>query len=99
MATGHRTLPCGPGLAGGFTPTPLPEQRLRPCPRVSRLCAKLLGSSDARDNLVATRLGVSGQLTVPRRSQFICALASLSKGLGLQLLLCTKAGGQALLSL
>ena len=38
----------------------------------------------------------SGQLTVPRQSQFICALASLSKGLGLglQSLLCTKAGGK-----
>lgn len=101
-AAGHRTLPwagprCGPEESPGvFTPTPLPEQRLRLCRRVSRLCAKLLGSSDTIDSLVTGRLRVSGQLTVPRQSRFTCALASRSKGLGLRLqsLLSTKAGGK-----
>ena len=84
------------GSPGVFTPTRLPEQRLRLCRRVSRLCAKLLGSSDTIDSLVTGRLRVSGQLTVPRQSRFICALASRSKGLGLglQSLLSTKAGGK-----
>lgn len=97
-AAGHKT-PVGQaslwarGSPGVFTPTPLPEQRLRLCRRVNRLCAELLGSSDTIDSwllagfcLWAADSHGKASLSLPWHP------FRKAPGLGLQSLLCTKAG-------
>lgn len=103
-AAGHKT-PVGQaslwarGSPGVFTPTPLPEQRLRLCRRVNRLCSELLGSSDTIDSLVTSRLLISGRLTPTAKPVYLCLGIPFERpGVGSVVAALHQGGAQALLS-